>query len=88
VLVKVAAQLADLHRRSPAPTGLRDLGRVEAMQQLWSDGLEALRPFPELVSDQVREQLQAALSQRVDADALARAVDNLLRNGMSAATAP
>lgn len=55
ILRRVAVQLANLHRSSPAPAQLRDLARADAVQQLWADGLDALRAFPDLVSEEVRE---------------------------------
>ncbi len=63
VLRNVAAQLADLHRRSPAPAHRRDLGRADAVQQLWTDGLDALREFSDLVAEEVRERTRELVLQ-------------------------
>jgi aminoglycoside phosphotransferase family enzyme/predicted kinase len=54
-LRQVAEQLAGLHLRSPAPAGLARVGDAASWLQLWSDGLDALRAFPDLVPDDMRE---------------------------------
>jgi aminoglycoside phosphotransferase family enzyme/predicted kinase len=55
VLHDVAAQLAQLHQRSPALDDPRHLAGAHAVRQLWITGLDALVDFPDLVSEQVRE---------------------------------
>ena len=55
VLRDVADQLASLHQRSPAPADLRDVGRATTVRELWTQGLDALIAFPDLVPEQVRE---------------------------------
>ena len=55
VLHDVAAQLAQLHQRSPALDDLRHLAGADAVRQLWVSGLDSLVDFPDLVSEQVRE---------------------------------
>lgn len=51
----IARQLADLHRRSPAPDDLRELGRAAAQERLWTEGLDAMRGVEDLVPESVRE---------------------------------
>ena len=55
VLHEVAAQIAKLHQRFPAPRDRRHLAGTEAVRQLWMAGLDALADYPDLVDEQVRE---------------------------------
>ena len=54
-LRSVAAQLADLHARYPAPPGLQAQALAPALGQLWAKGTAALESFPDLVPQDIRQ---------------------------------
>lgn len=54
-LDQIAAQLAALHRRSPAPPQLADSSSRAALLHLWDTGLDALVGFSHLVPEGLRE---------------------------------
>ncbi len=55
----VARHLAALHRDSPAPAGLEEVGTADGQRGLWDVGLDALRPFENLVPGDLRERTRA-----------------------------
>lgn len=62
-LQDVARQLAALHRSSPAPEHLHDVGTAGWQRHLWDVGLDALKGFEDLVPEDVRERTRSLAHQ-------------------------
>lgn len=54
-ITRVARDLADLHTRCPAPEHFRHLGEPQALADLWTAGVDALRNYQQWVTPEVLE---------------------------------
>lgn len=61
----VARRLAGLHRASPAPARLRDLGTADQQRRLWDVGLDQMAGFDDLVPPATLERTRSLVHQWV-----------------------